>query len=123
MAVLSVFLGPLQSLLNSFQSERHYQDDKKDDALRAIQRALLESKKYIELSAGVVDRDKEYELTELWSEASIKARYASKELGILLKGKSEYWADSIVWSHEEVVEKGIDFDSIDKQINDLLGNP
>lgn len=37
---LSVLFGPLQNLLGTFQSERHYKDDKRDVALMAINKAL-----------------------------------------------------------------------------------
>ncbi len=118
--IASVFLAPLQGLLNTLQTERHYQDDKKDEALLAIQKALLETKKYIEISGGDEDRIKEYELAELWSSASIKSRHASEELAARLNDKSRYWSDNIVWSREEVLEKEIDFPSIEKQLNNLL---
>lgn len=116
----SVFLGPLQGLLNTFQSERHYKDKKKDDALIAIQKALLETKKYVELSGSVDDRAKEYELAQLWVEASIKARHASKELMRRLHDKSKYWADTIEWSSDEILDRRIDFLSIENQLDELL---
>ncbi len=57
-----VFLSPLQGLLNTLQSERHYKDKNFDDALLAIKTALLETKKHIELGGEQRDREKEYEL-------------------------------------------------------------
>ena len=118
--IASVFLGPLQGLLNTFQSERHYKDDKKDQALQAIYKALLETKKYIELSKGVQDREKEHELAQMWADASVKSRYASNELMERLGDKSKYWADTIEWSREEILAKKIDFKSIEKQLDELL---
>jgi len=118
--IASIFLGPLQGLLNTFQSERHYKDDKKDEALHAIHTALLETKKYIELSNGVENREKEYELAQLWADASVKSRYASEELMERLRDKSKYWADTIEWSRDEIIEKNIDFESIEKQLDELL---
>lgn len=105
----SIFLGPLQGLLNTFQSERHYKDDRKDEALHAIHKALLETKKYIELSNDIEDRETEYELAQMWADASIKSRYASEELAQRLQDKSKYWADTIEWSREEILAKNIDF--------------
>lgn len=43
--IASVFLAPLQGLLTTFQTERHYKNAKIDEALLAIKKALLESKK------------------------------------------------------------------------------
>ena len=84
----------------------------------------MESKKYIELfeRKNNIDREKEYELARLWSEASVKARHASKELAKRLYHKSKYWRGTIKWSREEIISKKIDFDSIEKQIRKLLKN-
>ncbi len=45
---LPLLFGPLQDLLGKFQSERHYTDEKRDSALLAINKALIETKRYIE---------------------------------------------------------------------------
>jgi hypothetical protein len=45
---LSVLFGPLQNLLDTFQSERHYTDERRDAALLSINKALIETKRYIE---------------------------------------------------------------------------
>lgn len=118
--IASLFLTPLQGLLNTFQTERHYQDRKKDEALRAIQEALLETKKYIELSAGNENREREFDLAKLWADAAVKARHASEELAIRLNDKSKYWSQDFCWSEEEVLDKGIDFPTIEKQLDELL---
>ena len=116
----SVFLAPLQGILTTFQNERQYQCDKTDEALLAIKKALLESKKHIELYGDKKDREKEYKLAQLWSDASVKARHASEDLANQLNDKSKYWSDSIEWSREEILDKKIDFPSIEKQIDELL---
>ena len=61
---LSVLFGPLQDLLNTFQSERRYADDKREAALFSINKALIETKHYIETTGGAnsSERAKEYEL-------------------------------------------------------------
>jgi hypothetical protein len=123
MTISSVFLAPLQGLLSTFQSERHYNDKKKDEALIAIRHALLETQKHIEISKGRISRETEYQIAQLWGEASVKARHASKELSRRLHDKSKYWADTIEWSREEVLGKQIDFDSIEQDLNKLLGSP
>ena len=122
MADLSVFLAPLQNLLGTFQKERHYRSDKKDAALLAIQKALIETKKYAEGSSGrkVVNREKEYELSQLWAEAAVKARHASQDLADRLNDKSLYWSDRFEWSREEILAKRIDFEAIERTIRELL---
>lgn len=115
---LTVFLAPLQGLLDTFQKERHYQDDKREEALKAIQKAFIETKKHVELSPE--NRNNEYELAHLWSEASSKIRYLNEELANRLNDKSKYWQDEFAWSEDLVLEKKIDFDSIENQIVALL---
>ena len=111
-------LAPLQKVLNTFQKERHYQDKKKEDALKAIQKALIETKRYVERSKH--NRETEYDLAQLWADAATMVRYANTELAERLNDKSKYWQDTFIWSHEEILEKRIDFDSIEKQISDML---
>jgi hypothetical protein len=114
---LSMMFGPLQSLLGTFQSERHYADDKRDAALLAINKALIETKRYIEKSGGAncFDRGEEYNLAQLWAEAATKARYASTALAERLHNKSLYWSEDLKWSSAEVLGRGIDIDSIQAQ--------
>ena len=118
----SVFLAPLQGLLSTFQSERHYQDDKKDEALLAIQSALVKTKQYTENAdfEKCFDRNKEFEIAELWANASVKARHASSELASRLNDKSKYWQSKIEWSREEVLGKQIDFESLEKTVTEML---
>ena len=119
---LSVLFGPLQNLLGTFQSERRYKDDKKDAALLAINKALIETKRYVEKSEGTtsVDRDHEYQLAQLWAEAATKVRYASIDLAERLQNKSVYWSEDFKWSRDEVLSKQIDLDSIQRQVIDPL---
>ena len=119
---LSVLLGPLQNILSTFQSERHYTDERKDAALLAINKALIETRRYIEESGGAKcsDRKREYELSELWAEAATKARYANQELAYRLQDKSLYWSETFEWSRSEVLERKIDLESIQEQVRNLL---
>jgi hypothetical protein len=117
---LSVLFGPLQDLLAKFQSERHYTDEKRDSALLAINKALIETKRYIEVSESALDRNQEYALAQLWAEAATKARYASAELAERLQNKSLYWSEEFKWSREEVLSKQIDIDSIHDEVLALL---
>jgi len=120
--VASVLLSPLLSLLGTFQKERHYKDEKKDSALLAISNALTETKKYIEFNNGekCADREQEYKLSQLWADAAVKSRYAAGDLAQRLQDKSLYWADNFEWSRDEVLERKIDLESVEKQVQELL---
>jgi hypothetical protein len=119
---LSSLLGPLQNLLGTFQAERHYRDEKKDVALSAINAALIETKKYIEESEGKrnFSRAREFQLSQLWADAATKARYANAALSLRMQDKSLYWSDNFEWPQDVIADKGIDIDSIQKTVTDLL---
>jgi hypothetical protein len=119
---VSILFTPLQKLLDVFQSERHYKDAKKDAALIAINKALLETKRYLEESQGEgsFDRAQEYKLARLWADAATKARYASGDLAHRLNAKSLYWSEEFKWSSAEVLERRIDLESIQDQVTELL---
>ena len=118
----SVLLGPLQSLLGWFQKNRQHQDAQKDVALEAINKALIASMKYSEeqSESQTPNRDREFELTELWTNAATKVRHASIELAERLQDKSVYWSRQIKWSREEVLLKRIDFAAVQHEISLLL---
>ena len=118
----SVLLGPLQSLLGWFQKNRQHQDAQKDVALEAINKALIASMKYSEeqSESQTPNRDREFELAELWANAATKVRHASIELAERLQDKSVYWSRQIKWSREEVLLKRIDFAAVQHGISLLL---
>jgi len=118
----TVLLAPLQSLLDWFQKNRMHKDDRMDAALEAINKALFASMKYVEEQQSVSnpDRNREYELAELWADAAAKARHASEELSMRLQDKSVFWTKSIKWSRKEVLLKRIDFEAIQHEITLLL---
>ena len=120
--IASVLLSPLQGLLTTFQSERHHKEKQQDEALIAIQKALIATRQYIELSDGVkcADREKEYEISQLWAEASVKSRHASEDLAMRLNDKSLYWSDNIEWSSQEVMDKGITLEEMQLQVESML---
>jgi hypothetical protein len=118
---ITALIGPLQRVIGMFQNQRHYKDDKMDAALLSINDALIETKRYIEETDGKgADRKREFELSKLWADASVKARHASADLAGRLQDKSLYWSDTFEWSGEEVLSKKIDLDSIQAEVQALL---
>ena len=118
----TVFLGPLQNLLGWFQKNRMHKDEQKDAALEAINRALFASMKYVEEQqrSNLPNREREFELAELWANAAARVSHASSELSVRLQDKSVYWTKPIKWSRDEVLEKRIDFEAIQREIRQLI---
>jgi len=99
-----------------------HKDEQKDAALEAINKALFASMKYVEEQQGLnqPNRDREFELAELWANAAAKVRHASLGLSAQLQDKSIYWTKPIKWSREEVLRKRIDFVAIQHEIKQLI---
>lgn len=121
-AELTVFFGPLQSLLAWFQKHQGVKDEQKDLALQAMNKALIATKKYLEEKGaeGSADRTREFELAELWADAATKTRYASADLAARLNDKSEYWSEPLKWWREEIHLKKIDLESVQHEVKRLL---
>lgn len=122
MSDLSVFLAPLQGLLSWATTNRMHKDKQKDEALLAVNNALIESMKYAETQANgqPIDRNTEFELAKCWLDASTKVRHVSKELAGRFNDKSLYWSTPVKWSREEVFRKRIDFEAVQRELRQLL---
>jgi hypothetical protein len=79
MSGFEVLLAPLNGLLDFFQKNRHHASEEsrhaeaqRQEALQATYIALVATKKYQE--SNVHNRDKEFELSQLWATAAIKSR-------------------------------------------------
>lgn len=118
----TILLGPLQNLLGWFQKNRQFKDAQTDAALEAINKALYASMRYAEVqrNADQPDRQREFELAELWGQAAAKVRHASLELAERLQDKSVYWSSNVKWSREEVLLRRIDFEAVQHEIKLLL---
>lgn len=121
-ADVTVLLGPLQNMLSWFQKNRQHHDAQIDAALEAINKALFASMRYVEeqRDSDTFDRDREFELAELWANAAAKVRHASDDLALRLQDKSVYWSTQIKWSRQEVLQKRIDFEAVQHEIKLLL---
>lgn len=112
----------LIELLKYFQDERHYKTDKRDEALKAINEAVQETRKHIrKVDEGEPENiDKEMELSSLWSKAAIPARYFSKQLAEKCYIKSGYWSEPDTWNYAQIKGEGITLDHIQEELKKLL---
>lgn len=86
----------------------------KDNALRAVTTALLETKIYyrsMELGASR-NIETEDQLVKYWGAAAIPLRHIDQELAVICENKSEYWLNPENWSDEEVKEFGIQLQNV-----------
>jgi len=96
--------------------------EKVENALRALYVALTETRAYISEREGGKhrNREREYQLAELWQSASIPLRTIDKEFAGRCFAKGNYWMDPKAWDKERIDETGIAIDSVLEATRKLL---
>lgn len=119
---LSVFLSPLQDLLNTLQKERHKKDEHIDNLLLELNAAIIETKKYMRESedGNSYNRSREYKLAMLWAGASVRARYVSSDLASDLHHESLWWSGEIYWNPDELEDAQEEIEAYEAEIRRLL---
>lgn len=124
---LSDFVNPLKALLSAFQMERHFkvklkqeEETKRKEALEAILEALTATRVYVESHGEKYDREREYELSELWAIAAIRCRRTLESMQSPSFTKAEYWLHGIKYPDYIVKEMGIDLETMEAQFRDLV---
>ncbi len=124
---LTIVVPALLGLLAFFQHDRHHEqdhglktDEKRKEALIAMQLALTTTLKYQEAQPNGVDREKENELADLWRSAAIKAQTYIGEATPWNLEKAEYWSNRIKEPDESLRERQLDIASVQKRIDQLI---
>ena len=106
----------------TWSENQHIKADEKEKALSLVRTALLETKKYASfLNDGEEEnKEKEHQLSTLWSEASQYARKIDPDLAQRLHEKSNYWLNPDNYSIEDAFEKGIRLERIDADLKEAL---
>ena len=112
----------LKTLLSYFRDERHRREDKADAALSSIYAAANETKLYIQKAqrTGKSNRNKEEELSRLWTAAAVPIRHFDKDLADRCLVKGRYWVDPASWSVQQIVEFRIGIDEVFAEARALL---
>jgi len=103
--VVERFVG----LLPTVEKMSSARQNKKDDALVAISKALNETYLYYRDIEGGKARnlETEGELSRLWAAAAIPLRHLDQELASVCEYKSEYWVNPDTWNDEKIKVLGI----------------
>ncbi|WP_263378457.1 hypothetical protein [Granulicella paludicola] len=124
---LAITVPALLGLLAYFQHDRHHDEDhglktdeKRKDALQAMQLALATTIKYQEAQPNGVDREKENELADLWRTAAIKSQTYIGEATPWNLEKATYWSNRLKEPDESLRERQLDIASVQKRIDDLI---
>jgi hypothetical protein len=128
MTSLSLFIAPLQELLNYFQRDRLHSTDgqqkaeeNRKGALDAIYAALVTTSKYLEDQPDGMDRAKQLELSQLWAQAAIKSRtYFSTDDRKWMAEKADYYLTKMKWPNSHVTAKRIDLVTVQERVKELI---
>ena len=95
---------------------------KTDAALAALYKALNKTKPYLELreQGGARDREREFEIAEVWHDASIPLREIDPALAERCFLKGGYWLEPDAWDDATIKQKGIAFSQVLSSTKELL---
>ena len=93
-----------------------------DNALRALYKALNETKSYVaSLNEGNArNRSKEHDIAYMWHEASVPIRHIDPDLANRCFLKGSYWQEPESWSEAQVEESRIALDQVLDSTQELL---
>ncbi len=113
---LIALLGPIGTL----SKDRR---DLKDNALRSISNALLETKLYYrDLGRGQVRNiETETQLSRYWAAAAIPLRHFDQELAAACENKGHYWLNPEAFTPEEIRRMGIRLEDVSLAYRKLVG--
>jgi hypothetical protein len=96
--------------------------EKTEQALRALYVALTETKAYISdrESGKRRNRRREYQLAQLWQNASIPLRVIDKEFALRCFAKGNYWMEPEAWDKKRIEDTGIAIDAVLNETRGLL---
>ena len=110
-------------LLNWLQTERHYKTEKKTQALKAIEKAVIETTKYVHKTTNKgmpKNKVEEMRLSTFWMEAAALSNPLFKKLGEKLGLKSQYWKNPDTWNVDQIEDEIITIEQIEKEIKKIL---
>ncbi|EHP41243.1 hypothetical protein OR16_21131 [Cupriavidus basilensis OR16] len=119
--MLEFVIDKLIGLLGPIATLSKEKRELKDNALRAISMALLETKLYYRDRAKGKPRnmDVEAQLSKYWGAAAIPLRHIDQELAMTCEYKADFWTDPDNWSDEELERVGIKLEDVTKAYRDI----
>lgn len=111
---LIALLGPIATLSKDKR-------ELKDNALRAISTALMETKLYYRDRAKGKPRnlDVEAQIAKYWAAAAIPLRHIDEELAQRCEQKAEFWINPDEWSDDDVERLGIKLEDVSKAYRNI----
>ena len=126
-----MYAEALVELIDMFRGERRYNKQLRHAALEAINEAVVATRAYearVRQKESNIpnqenrDREEEVRIGGLWQRAAIKTADVSQDFAYVLYDKALYWFREFEWTAQEVLERKIDWGSIEDRIRELLGD-
>jgi hypothetical protein len=118
--VLTIF-DKILNIIGLVKEGKLQQNDKIDSALKLTHKALVQTQLYLHRN-GKRDTDKEFQLAELWYQASIPLRHVDKDLANICNLKGGFWTNPDAWENLEVGEYNIAISNVEEKVRELLNN-
>jgi hypothetical protein len=119
-------LNPLVSIsheirewITMIQGSRTAHEQSVQAALQSLNEAVLQTRFYLS-QLGTRNLEKERELADLWSRASLDLRSVNPELSDRCFAKADYWADPTTWDLQRRQRYNITLDSMSDAVRELL---
>lgn len=112
-------LDRINWLIGRFAEREDRNIERKQGAIDALLDALTETRIYFgtQRIERKRNRQKEEELSRLWSEASRKVKPIDEDLAHRCYVKGTYWADPIGWGEKDFLEAGIAIEQVEEALN------
>jgi len=114
--MLEFVIDKLIGLLGPIATLSKEKRELKDNALRAVSTALVETKLYYAERARGKPRntDVEAQISKYWAAAAIPLRHIDEHLAMTCEDKADFWTGPEHWSKEQLDRVGIKLDDITK---------
>jgi hypothetical protein len=121
--ILGAIIG-LIGILQTWKAGLKERDATRRSAVAALSTAVSRTREHIAKSSSATSGDvADYELTNLWHQASLAFRDANEpKLATLCQIKGNYWTDPSNWSDEQLHEAGIRLTALERELQRLLGS-
>ena len=106
--------GTLVKVFALLPAEQRARTDAHEKMRIAVMNAFHKTEAYYQTRVDGVEqvRERELEIAQAWSEASILIAKFDKTLAERLGKKSQFWRDGAIWSDEDIANAGIGLDQV-----------
>lgn len=118
--LLKEVLSLLKYVYEEYKNHKDHKREQQDEFLNSASEALRQTLIYIGREPYERDRQKEEELSRLWSKVALTARPFNPDLAGRCQIKGDYWANPERWTDEQLDAAKIEIGLMEKEIGNLF---